>query len=180
MVRGTYHEMPGLSLSLQDARRLFGLPADTCRVVLPRRDRHAEENRRRRIYERDGGCGLAHVDRERAKREKGNAMEKSILTAAKRAVVRTTGSGSILWINDAAARMLNLGQRAAPGRNLLTFFNGGRVRLQQELVRASTGQVCELKADLRPRERRPLGVRIDLTAAEERGEIEWLMEPANQ
>lgn len=107
-------------------------------------------------------------------------MDKSIFTAAKRAVVRTTGSGSILWINDAAARMLNLGQRAAPGRNLLTFFNGGRVRLQQELVRASTGQVCELQADLRPRERRPLGVRIDLTAAEERGEIEWLMEPANQ
>jgi len=34
MVLGTYREMPGLSLVIADARRLFGLPPDTCRTVL--------------------------------------------------------------------------------------------------------------------------------------------------
>ena len=34
MVLGTYREMPGLSLLIADAVRLFGLPLDTCRAVL--------------------------------------------------------------------------------------------------------------------------------------------------
>jgi hypothetical protein len=33
-VLGSYHEMPGLSLCLEDASRLFGLRLNTCRVVL--------------------------------------------------------------------------------------------------------------------------------------------------
>jgi hypothetical protein len=34
MILGTYWEMPGLSLHLNQAVRLFGLPASTCQVVL--------------------------------------------------------------------------------------------------------------------------------------------------
>jgi DNA-binding IclR family transcriptional regulator len=34
MIVGTYREMPGLSLSLNQAARLFGLRETTCRVVL--------------------------------------------------------------------------------------------------------------------------------------------------
>jgi len=34
MIRGTYREMPGLSLSLDQAARLFGLREQTCRIVL--------------------------------------------------------------------------------------------------------------------------------------------------
>lgn len=34
MIRGTYREMPGLSLSLHQAARLFGLREQTCRIVL--------------------------------------------------------------------------------------------------------------------------------------------------
>jgi two-component system, cell cycle response regulator DivK len=34
MIRGTYREMPGLSLSLPQAARLFGLREQTCRIVL--------------------------------------------------------------------------------------------------------------------------------------------------
>ena len=34
MIVGTYREMPGLSLHLQQAARLFGLRPKTCEVVL--------------------------------------------------------------------------------------------------------------------------------------------------
>ena len=34
MIRGTYREMPGLSLSVPQAARLFGLREQTCRIVL--------------------------------------------------------------------------------------------------------------------------------------------------
>lgn len=34
LIEGTYREMPGLSLSLYQASRLFGLRERTCRVVL--------------------------------------------------------------------------------------------------------------------------------------------------
>jgi hypothetical protein len=33
MIVGTYHEMPGLSLSLPQAARLFGLRPTTCEVL---------------------------------------------------------------------------------------------------------------------------------------------------
>ena len=94
-------------------------------------------------------------------------------------VVRTTQSGCILWVNPIAARLLNIGERAAPGRNLLTFFNGNRDHLQQEIIRAAGGQVCELEASLRPRERKPFDLRIDLSTPPDGqpGELEWLIEP---
>ena len=95
------------------------------------------------------------------------------------AVVRTSGSGVIHWVNQAGARMLNIGERAASGRNLLTFFNGGRASLELELLRASSGQVCEFEASLRPRERKPLNVRLDLAIPDDgaAGELEWLITP---
>ena len=34
MILGTYREMPGLSLHLNQAARLFGLRTTTCRIVL--------------------------------------------------------------------------------------------------------------------------------------------------
>jgi hypothetical protein len=34
MIVGTYREMPGLSLDLNQAARLFGLRETTCRVVI--------------------------------------------------------------------------------------------------------------------------------------------------
>jgi len=96
------------------------------------------------------------------------------------AVVRTSTSGIIRWTNQAGARMLNIGERAAAGRNLLTFFNGGRARLEMELLRAASGQVCEFEASLRPRERKPIDVRLDLAAPEDgqADELEWLISRA--
>jgi hypothetical protein len=40
MIVGTYREMPGLSLSLPQAARLFGLGLGTCEVVLDDMVRH--------------------------------------------------------------------------------------------------------------------------------------------
>ena len=34
MIVGTYNEMPGLKLHLNQAARLFGLRAETCQIVL--------------------------------------------------------------------------------------------------------------------------------------------------
>jgi hypothetical protein len=34
MIVGTYREMPGLALDIDQAARLFGVRAGTCRVVL--------------------------------------------------------------------------------------------------------------------------------------------------
>lgn len=34
MILGMYHEMPGLSLHVAQAARLFGLPSPTCQIVL--------------------------------------------------------------------------------------------------------------------------------------------------
>ena len=95
------------------------------------------------------------------------------------AIVRTSSSGIIRWTNQPGARMLNIGERAAAGRNLLTFFNGGRARLEMELLRAASGQVCEFQASLRPRERKPIDVLLDLAAPADghADELEWLISP---
>jgi hypothetical protein len=49
LVFGTFQEMHGMSLSLHEARRLFGLREVTCRLVL---DDLVQQNRLRRT--RDG------------------------------------------------------------------------------------------------------------------------------
>lgn len=94
-------------------------------------------------------------------------------------VIRTTASGRILWVNDVAAGLLNISERAAPGRSLLVFFNGDRGRLLDEMARAMSGQVCEIETPLRPRERRPFMARVDLSTAPDvqSVELEWVLEP---
>jgi DNA-binding response OmpR family regulator len=89
------------------------------------------------------------------------------------ACLRTTENGIILWASETAAALLNL--KALPGRNLLTFFNGERGRVQTEMRRAAAGQVVDFKASLRPRDRKPLSVRLDLAAAldGEGSQLEW-------
>ena len=54
LILGTYREMPGLSLNLQQAARLFGLRETTCRVVLDDLV-HAQ-----RIRRAGGGQYVAH------------------------------------------------------------------------------------------------------------------------
>jgi len=54
MILGMYEEMPGLSLHLEQAARLFGLPISTCNVVLEelvkqRRLRRAPDGQYKRL-----------------------------------------------------------------------------------------------------------------------------------
>ncbi len=94
------------------------------------------------------------------------------------AVLVTTRAGIIVSANQAAAALMNTGVRAVQGRDLLAFFNGDRARVRTEMAAATAGQVCGFEVSLRPRERKPLSVRVDLAASldEGPGELEWTLE----
>jgi PAS domain-containing protein len=95
-----------------------------------------------------------------------------------RAVLVTTPHGNIVSADERAAALLNVGIRALRGRDLLTFFNGDRARLRAETAAAAAGQVCDVDASLRPRDRKPVNVRVDLAASLDGGpgELEWTIE----
>jgi CheY-like chemotaxis protein len=95
-----------------------------------------------------------------------------------KAVIRTTSGGVIIWMNETAASLVNLSARAAQGRSVLPFFDGDRQRVQAELACATAGQVCEFEASVRPRDRKPVNVRVDLAVAPDGGpgELEWTIE----
>ncbi len=95
-----------------------------------------------------------------------------------RAVLVTTPHGNIVSADERAAALLNVGVRALRGRDLLTFFNGDRARLRAETAAAAAGQVCDVDASLRPRDRKPVKVRVDLAVSLDGGpgELEWTIE----
>jgi DNA-binding response OmpR family regulator len=95
-----------------------------------------------------------------------------------RALFGTTKDGIIIWANEQAAALVNIGVRAVQGRDLLAFFNGDRARVRTEMASAAAGQVCDFDASLRPRERKPFSVRVDVAAALDQGpsELEWTIE----
>jgi DNA-binding response OmpR family regulator len=97
---------------------------------------------------------------------------------SRRAVFVTAHSGIIAWASEEAAALVNHGVRALQGRDLLTFFNGDRARVRAEMASAAAGQVCEFDASLRPRDRKPVSVRVDVAAALDDGpsELEWTIE----
>jgi PAS domain-containing protein len=78
--------------------------------------------------------------------------------------VITNAVGDIDDISADAARLLNLSQRGARGRNLATFFIEDRPRLLAQLLRAAEGAMLEHTATLQPRDRRPVGVRVHISA----------------
>jgi hypothetical protein len=95
-----------------------------------------------------------------------------------RAWFGTTEDGIIVSANESAAALVNVGIRALPGRDLVAFFNRDRARVRAEMASAGAGQVCDFDASLRPRERKPLNVRVDLAASLDGGqrELEWTIE----
>jgi DNA-binding response OmpR family regulator len=99
-------------------------------------------------------------------------------TSQSLAVIWTTRAGIIVSANETAAALMNTGVRAVQGRDLLTFFNGDRARVRAEMTSAEAGQVCDFQASLRPRERKPRSVRVDLVASldDDRSELEWTIE----
>lgn len=95
--------------------------------------------------------------------------------------VVTDREGIVVEISGPAHRLLNLSARGALGRNLTAFFTQDRHYVLNGIARASDGQVVERESVLRPRDRRPFPVRIeicrdtDVNASAER--LRWILEP---
>ena len=73
---------------------------------------------------------------------------------------------------------MNVGVCGMPGRDLLAFSNGDRARVRAEMASAAVGELCDFEASLRPRERKPVSVQVDLAASldGEPTELEWSIE----
>ena len=95
--------------------------------------------------------------------------------------VITDPLGDIQDISVDAARVLNLSQRGARGRNLATFFIENRPKLMAELLRAADGLIIERTGTLQPRDRKPMYVHLDVSAipsaSGERVRLRWLISP---
>ena len=95
------------------------------------------------------------------------------------ATVITDSYGSIVWANAAAGRLLNISPRGLRGRTILGFCAPGRERVATHMRRAVGGQIVQETVRMRPRDRKPLSLRVDISAAEFEcgGTLEWSFEP---
>jgi DNA-binding response OmpR family regulator len=98
--------------------------------------------------------------------------------------VITDPVGLIQELAPDAARVLNLSQRGARGRNLATFFVENRPKLIAELLRAADGVILDRTSTLQPRDRKPIRVHIDVSAVPgkpgERVLLRWLISPESR
>ena len=79
--------------------------------------------------------------------------------------VVTDQYGMLLEASREAAEMLNLTPNGLRWRQLLLFFDGGREHWRQALRAAAGGSMIDREGALRPRDKRPLRVRAELTQA---------------
>jgi DNA-binding response OmpR family regulator len=95
--------------------------------------------------------------------------------------VVTDREGCVVEISGPAHRLLNLSARGALGRNLTAFFTQDRHYVLNGIARAADGQVVERESVLRPRDRRPFPVRIEISRdTDEHASVErlrWILEP---
>jgi hypothetical protein len=79
--------------------------------------------------------------------------------------VVTDAYGMLLDASPEAAELLNLTTNGLRWRQLLVFFDGGREHWRQALRAAAAGLMVDREGALRPRERRPVRVRAEITQA---------------
>ena len=79
--------------------------------------------------------------------------------------VVTDAYGMLLEASPEAAEMLNLTTTGLRWRQLLVFFDGGREHWLQALRAAAAGLMIDREGALRPRDKRPLRVRVEITRA---------------
>jgi hypothetical protein len=74
---------------------------------------------------------------------------------------------------------LNLSTRGIRDRSLSAFFAPGRERIVAQMRRAVEGRIAQETATIRPRDKKPFVVRVDISAApfETGGSLEWVLEP---
>ncbi len=73
--------------------------------------------------------------------------------------------GMLLEASREAAAMLNLSVAGLRSRQLLMFFDGEREHWRQALRAAAAGLMVDREGTLRPRDKRPLLVRAEITKA---------------
>lgn len=96
-------------------------------------------------------------------------------------LVVTDSNGTIISANASAARLLNVTARGLQDRSMLAFFAPGRERVASLLDGARRGLVTQGRATLRPRDRRPFAVNVEISAPFERaGALEWVIEPIDE
>ena len=78
------------------------------------------------------------------------------------AIIETTPSGIVEWIDDAAFRLLGISARACRGRELLFSFAGDRHLIADALNQAVINHHAQGTAIIRPRERRPVPVAFQI------------------
>ena len=102
-------------------------------------------------------------------------------SVAAQAWIVTDPAGVVLEISGPAHRLLNLSARGALGRNLTAFFSQDRHRVVADLARAVDGQIVERDSVLRPRDRRPIRVRLEIArekdAVARSARLRWVLEP---
>ena len=79
--------------------------------------------------------------------------------------VITDAYGMLLEASREAARMLNLSRTGLRSRQLLVFFDGDREHWRQALRAAAAGLMVAREGVVRPREKRPVRVRAEITKA---------------
>ena len=79
--------------------------------------------------------------------------------------VVTDATGTLLEASREAAEMLNLSTIGLRRRQLLVFFDGEREHWRQALHAAAAGLTVDLEGAVRPREKRPVRVRAEITKA---------------
>ena len=80
--------------------------------------------------------------------------------------VVTDPYGLLLEASLEAAQMLNLSVAGLRSRQLLVFFDGEREHWRQALRAAAGGRRVGGQGAVRPRDRRPLFVRVEITKAQ--------------
>ena len=73
--------------------------------------------------------------------------------------------GALLEASREAANMLNLSTTGLRSRQLLVFFDGEREDWRQALRAAAAGLMVAREGAVRPREKRPVRVRAEITKA---------------
>ena len=98
--------------------------------------------------------------------------------------VVTDPFGMLLEASREAAAMLNLSTTGLRSRQLLTFFDGEREHWRQALRAAAAGLMVDREGALRPRDKRPVFVRAEISKAPDwmdHGGVLWTFsEPDSQ
>lgn len=93
----------------------------------------------------------------------------------------TDDRGVMLEISGPGHQLLNLSARGALGRALPPFFDGERHQIFIDMARATEGHVAQREAQLRPRDRRPFTVRVEVarepTTSGTAPRLRWVLEP---